>query len=307
MASRLPPLQSLLAFEAAARHQSYSRAAEDLNLTHGAISHAIRGLEARLGMQLFRREGRRMLLTSEGQSLATKVRYGLRLLESAFDPEPARQVKRHLKVSVLPAFAGRWLVPRLPRFASVHPDIILDLHPSIELARLDEQDGMDVAIRYGSGGWPNLRQDKLMDEHVFPVCSPTYRMGELPRHPSDLRECTLLRYSREPWSPWFAAAGLDWPEPKDGPNYRDATLLLDAAVAGQGIALARRALVSEDLRTSRLCRLFDLEVPGEYAYWFVSRTRDAAEPSIVAFREWMLAETALFSQEMDLPLHSRSP
>jgi DNA-binding transcriptional LysR family regulator len=307
MALRLPPLQSLLAFEAAARLQSYTRAAEDLNLTHGAISHAIRGLEARLGIQLFQREGRRMVPTPEGQALATKIRYGLRLLESAFILEFPHKEKRHIKVSVLPAFAGRWLVPRLHHFTATHPDIVLDLHPSVELARLDEQDGIDVAIRYGPGGWPHLRQDKLIDEHVFPVCSPAYKAGELPEHPSDLRDCTLLRYLREAWSPWFAAAGLDWPEPKEGPAYRDASLLLDAAVAGQGVALARRALVSEDLRTGRLCRPFALEVPGEYAYWFVSRSKDALDPGIEIFRHWMLTEATLFCEEKNLPLHSRSP
>lgn len=248
-----------------------------------------------------------MLLTPDGQALATKVRYGLRLLESAFETERPRRGKHHITVSVLPAFAGRWLVPRLRQFTTTHPDIVLDLYPSIDLARLDEQDGIDVAIRYGPGGWPHLRQDKLMDEFVFPVCSPAYRTAELLKQPSDLRKCTLLRYSREPWSPWFAAAGLDWPEPKEGPIYRDAALLLDAAGAGQGVALARRALVSEDLRSGRLCRPFRLEVPGEYAYWFVSRTKNAAEPQIEAFREWMLVETSLFSQEKNLPLPSPAP
>lgn len=306
MSSRIPPLQALLAFETAARHESYSRAADELHLTHGAISHAIRGLEERLGTPLFRREGHRMVLTAEGQTLAAKVRHGLRLLENAFDRSPAHS-GAHVRVSTLPAFASRWLVPRLHRFTAAHPEIALDLQATTELARFNRQDGIDVAIRYGPGGWPNLRQYKLMDERIFPVCSPGYRAGNLPQRPEDLKDCTLLRYPREPWLNWFAAANLEWPEPADGPTYRDATVLLDAAVAGQGIALARAALVAEDIRAGWLRRLFTIDAPGGYAYWFVCRATSPNEASIQAFRDWIVSEADQFSKRRDTSVSVGAP
>jgi LysR family transcriptional regulator, glycine cleavage system transcriptional activator len=288
MPARLPPLQAIVAFEAAARRQSYSRAAEELSLTHGAISHAIRGLEDRLGTRLFRREGRHMLLTQEGQTLAAQVRQGLRLLEKAFERDPAAGPAR-LVVSALPAFATRWLVPRLARFHATHPNIAVDLRPAVELARL-ERDGIHVALRYGPGGWPGLQHERLMEERLFPVCSPTYRERRLPRRPADLADCVLLRHPRQPWAPWFAAAGLDLPEPAASPAYADAAMLLDAAASGQGIALARAALVDGDLRTGRLIRLFDVAISDGYGYWVVWRADTAQQREIEAFREWLMAE-----------------
>ncbi|HSK40020.1 MAG TPA: transcriptional regulator GcvA [Arenibaculum sp.] len=289
MPIHVPPLQTLRAFETAARHLSYSRAAEELRLTHSAISHHIKMLEGQLGKRLFRRAGHRMELTREGSDLVLKVRQGLRLLERAFEEAVTRPNSTILTVSVLPAFATRWLMPRLPRFHAAFPEIDMDLRTSSELARIGH-DGVDLAIRYGPGGWPGLRHEKLMDEYVFPVCSPTYRAGALPKRPEDLRAEILLRNPSQPWEPWFHAACIDLDEPERGPSFSDAALLLQAAAAGQGIALARAALVEDDLHGGRLLRLFEASVRDAYAYYVVWRDDGDKQHAIEAFRSWIIAE-----------------
>lgn len=289
MPIHVPPLQTLRAFEAAARHLSYSRAADELRLTHSAISHHIKTLEGQLGKRLFRRAGHRMELTREGCDLVLKVRQGLRLLERAFEEALTRPKSTILTVSVLPAFAARWLVPRLPRFQAAFPEIDMDLRTSPDLARIGHE-GADVAIRYGPGGWPGLRHEKLMDEYIFPVCSPTYRAGALPKHPEDLRAEILLRNPSQPWEPWFHAARIDLGEPERGPSFSDAALLLQAAAAGQGIALARAALVEDDLRGGCLLRLFEASVRDAYAYYVVWRDDGHKQQAIEAFRTWLIAE-----------------
>ncbi len=294
----LPPLQTLRAFEAAARHLSYTRAAEELALTHGAVSHHIAALERRLGTKLFLRRGHRMLLTEDGQVLVAQIRQGLRMLERAIVAaargRTAATAARHaepLTVSVLPSFAARWLIPRLSGFQAAHPGIDIQLRPSAALATLDG-DGIDAAIRYGHGGWGRLRSERLMGEMLFPVCSPAYRGGDLPRRSADLARATLLLNPRQPWRPWFAAAGLDRPEPEHGPSYEDAAMLLQAAAAGQGIALARAALAEDDLRSGRLVRLFDVAIPDEYAYFVVWRPGGPRQNAVDAFRRWLVAEVA---------------
>jgi DNA-binding transcriptional LysR family regulator len=277
----------LRAFEAAARHLSYTRAAQELLLTHSAVSHHIRFLEDQLGKQLFQRSGRTMQLTPAGQDLILKVRQGLRLLERTFDTAmPAEDDAVALTLSVLPAFATRWLVPRLAGFHALHPQTDIDLRASAELAHLG-LGGIDVAIRYGPGGWPGLQYEKLMDEYVFPVCSPTYRDGNLPQRVEDLAHAVLLRNLTQPWEPWFDAAGVDLAEPSRGPSFSDAALLLQAAAEGWGIALGRAALVDDDLRSGRLVRLFEVAIPDTYAYYVLWQADNPKLPAITAFRNWL--------------------
>lgn len=296
MLPRLPPTQTLRAFEAAARHLSYSRAAEELSLTHGAISHHIARLEKELGgVQLFVRDGQRMLLTDAGQVLVMEVRQGLRLLIEALDNTRTRPRRinqtRTLSVSVLPSFAARWLVPRLYRFSSDNPEVDVAIHPNASFAALDGRDGIDLAIRYGPGRWHGLRAMPLMTSLVFPVCSREFMQRACIENPVDLVKVTLLRNPRQKWRPWLLAAGVDVPEPAHGPIYDDAGLLLQAAAAGQGVALARDALAADDLAAGRLVRLFETAIEDEYRWHLVWREPlRCLRGDFETFRNWLQQE-----------------
>jgi LysR family transcriptional regulator, glycine cleavage system transcriptional activator len=296
MIPNLPPLQSLRAFEAAARHLGYTRAAEELHLTHGAISHHIARLERDLGgVRLFVRDGHRMLLTEAGQIFLLEAREALYALATAFDNARLRSRSARpptlLNLSVLPGFAARWLLPRLSRFQDRHPGIDIAVRPTASIATLDSRDGVDIAVRYGPGTWPGLEARLLMKSYVSPLCSPDLVGGGRLPDLADLSKLVLLRNPRQKWRPWFVAAGLDWHEPTRGPIYDDAGLLLQAAVAGQGVALGRLALAMEDLAAGRLVELSEVRVEDEYAWYVVWREplkcdRDAFD----AFRTWLIDE-----------------
>jgi LysR family transcriptional regulator, glycine cleavage system transcriptional activator len=289
----LPPVQALRAFEAAARHLSYSRAAEELSLTHGAISHHIARLEKDLGgVRLFVRDGQRMLLTDAGQVFVIDIRQGLKLLTEAMDnarTKPRRTgTARALAVSVLPSLAARWLVPRLARFQSGHPEVDIAIHPNVSLAALDGRDGVDLAIRYGPGRWHGLRSTPLMKSFLFPVCSREFLARTQLETPVELLKTTLLRNPRQKWRPWLLVAGLDVPEPTQGPVFDDAGLLLQAAAAGQGVGLARAALAADDLAAGRLIRLFDVAIEDDYGWFVVWREPLQCNRSdFDAFRAWL--------------------
>ena len=288
MSTRLPPLATLQAFEAAVRHQSYTAAARELSLTHGAISHHITTLEERQGVKLFQREKNRMVPTEAGRLLVTKVRQALGMLERSFAAH-ATSERTTLSVSVLPSMAGRWLAPRLPRFTARHPQIDLFVDVRATLADLAAGDA-DCAIRFGPGGWAEVQQVRLMGDAAFPVCAPSYREGLLPQSPQELIDCTLLRNPWLPWEPWLHAAGLAFKEPARGPTFTDSSVLLDATAAGLGVGLARRALVEGELQRGRLVRLFDLTVPDPYAHWFVWRADHPRLAAITALRDWLVEE-----------------
>lgn len=267
--------------------QSYSRAARELALTHGAISHRIRELEMRMGCKLFLRSGNRMELTPQGQELLASVRSGLRLLERAFEPVSRSEVKP-LVVSVLPVFASSWLVSRLSAFRKRHPEIPIELQVTTELARVGE-DGTDAAIRYGPGGWPDVEARWLHTDVIYPVSAPQYARDFSISKPSDLASCTLLRTPWQPWSPWFDAAGLDWPEPATGPHYPDSSLLLRAAIAGEGVALSRNLLVLDEIERGGLCRLFDTQIADANSFFLVWSTTTKRKDDIAAFGDWLEA------------------
>lgn len=284
---RIPPLQTLQAFEAAARHQNFTRAAEELALTPSAISHHIATLEGRVNARLFRREGSRMLPTEAGQLLAVKVRQALRLLERNF-ARPKLAQHTELTLSVLPSFASRWLVPRLAAFTADCPQIDLMIQALLTQADLLHGEA-DCALRFGTGGWRELQQELLMDDERFPVCSPRYNGGLLPGRAEDLaqHQQRLLRNPWMPWEPWFDAAGLNLSEPARGPSFNDAAIMLDAAEAGLGIALARRSLVEDSLREGRLVRLFDTSVPDPHSYYLVWRADHPKLEAILTLRDWL--------------------
>ena len=283
---QLPPLQTIRAFEAAARLGSFARAADELGLTASAVSHHMRGLESRLSAKLFVRAGRGVALTETGHALHAKLALGLTLIEQAFAEAHQRKRWRTLTVSVLPAFAARWLIPRLDDFQRHHPGVDLNLRATQDVVDL-ERDGVDVAIRYGLGGWPGVSQVKLRDEQLFPVCSPTFNGGRLPVAPRDLAKVPLLRHSRQPWTPWFRAAGLKLAEPSRGMGFNEAGGLLQAAAQGHGIALARSTMVEDDLRERRLVRLFDVAVTDRYAWYAVWREAGEKPAEVAGLVDWL--------------------
>lgn len=287
------PLTALRAFEAAARHASYSRAAEELGLTHGAVSHHIKGLEALLGVTLFQRKGGRMLLTEHGQRLAVHAVGGFDDLARGVDEVRARSPRsRTVAISALPSFAANWLIPRLSEFHELHPQISVTVQSSHLLIDL-ERDGIDLALRYGPGQWAGLTAELLSSEDLFPVCSPAFRQQHPVTTPKDLLSVPLLRDQRMPWALWFRAAGLpDDDEPPTRTSYSDAGLLLQAAMAGHGIALARSVLAANDLATGHLERLFDISVPAHFSYYLVHRSGVPLRPPADTFRQWLLQQCA---------------
>ena len=282
----IPSLQTLRAFEAAGRHQSYSKAGEELGLTHSAISHRIRDLENLTGSRLFARVGNRMVPTSEGARLLRQVRNALGLLESIFR-ETRSRASRRITISVFPAFASGWLVPRLGAFRAEHPEIDLALSLSSEVVKLGR--GVDAAIRYGAGSWPETDSRLLAGEILIPVCAPEYAATHRLAEPGDLLGCNLLRYPWHSWAAWFHAAGISAGEPTEGPEYSDSSLLVDAAAAGEGVALARSLSVADALRAGTLIRPFDLALAEKDAYYFVTPAGPRL-PALGTLEAW-LAET----------------
>jgi LysR family transcriptional regulator, glycine cleavage system transcriptional activator len=285
MPDRLPPLAALRAFETAARQLNFSRAAEELYITHSAVSHQIKALETHLGVKLFRRSARAMLLTSEGQQLYTHVREAFARLQrgvAELRPEARRGT---LTVSVLPGFAARWLVPRLPEFYLRHPRLDVNLRATTRLTDFRRED-VDLAVRFGPGSWPGLIAEKLLDEEIFPVCSPRYRGGKLPRSAEELLECTLLHHVYEPWEEWFRTVGLKTAAVPRGPGFSESNLLLKAAMEGQGVALALGVLVQSELKSGELKQCLP-SLKARYAYYLVHPQQDPLPPKVEAFKAWL--------------------
>jgi len=283
------PLAALRAFEAAARHVSYSRAAEELHLTHGAISFQMRMLKAELGVDLFKRSGRNMVLTEEGRRLHGHVREAFERLERGLSEVRGAKRGQVLTVSVHPGLAAHWLIPRLSGFQEKHPELDVSLLPNTTLVDFSRED-VDMALRYGPGDWPGVAAVKLMDEEVFPVASPRFNGGALPRQTKDLARLPLLRDARQPWADWFKSIGLDLPEPDRGAVYNEPSLVLQAAIAGHGIALARGALAKAEIDAGHLVRLFPRGARARFSYYIVYPPTSATIPRIAAFRDWLLAE-----------------
>jgi LysR family glycine cleavage system transcriptional activator len=289
---RLPPLNALRFFEAAARHSSFLHAAKELHVTASAISHQIRTLEEFVGTPLFRRDGRQVLLTREGEIYLQAVREGLALLAAATDRLVAPRSSGILTLSVAPAFATPWLVPRLAAFQLKHPDIEVRLISSLDLVDFSKSD-VDAAIRYGTGRWPGLQTHRLFSDDLVPVASPSFRKDPARlQTPTDLREVTLLHVLSRlgQWRMWFSAAGVNDVDAERGPKFHTTPLALDAAISGQGVAIADRGLIGEHLRAGRLITLVDLPLPSERAYYFVYPEKRANDSIVLAFRRWLLDE-----------------
>ena len=279
------------AFEAAARHLSFTKAADELNVTQAAVSHQVKQLEERLGTPLFRRLNRALLLTDAGQTLFPAVSEALDIMATAVDRLHRHDRTGSLTVTTMDSFAASWLVPRLGRFRRAHPEI--DLHittsdDSVDFAR----EAVDVAIRYGNGDWSGLHVERLMTEEVFPVCAPSLLDSGAPlKTPSDLKHHTLLHDDmRVDWRMWLMAAGEKGIDHDRGPSYQHSNLVIQAAEQGDGVALARSVLVGQALAEGRLVRPFELSLPVEYAYYVVFPPANLERPKVIAFRDWLVEE-----------------
>jgi LysR family glycine cleavage system transcriptional activator len=293
MPRKLPPLNALPSFEAAARHLSFSRAAEELNVTHGAVSRAIKNLEDQLGILLFERATRSVRLTSVGEPYALAVREALDRLAAATASVTARHSNAALNVSTSDGFAGRWLVPRLYRFHRAHGDIDVRVSTTGRLTNF-LGDGIDIAIRYGGGNYPGLVSEFLTGEEVFPVCSPRLLEGAHPlRTPKDLRHHTLIHHGFPiDWAAWLSSAGVEGVDPRGGLTFDSSTFAVESAVQGEGVVLGRTMLVESDLASGRLVRPFTHALKSSSSFYVVYPPDAIRQRKVKAFRDWLFSEMA---------------
>ncbi len=286
----LPGLNGLRAFEAAARHLSFARAAEELHVTPTAISHQIRKLEDQLGLKLFQRRIRAVHLTREGEAYLPSVRAAFEDLRVATAKLRGIQTGGAVTVSTTTSLAVKWLLPRLGDFQARHPDIEVRLTTTTKLVDLVAE-GIDLGIRYGRGNWPGMDATWLMAEDIFPVCSPGLLTGARPlRRPEDIGLHTLLHLSLYPdeWQHWLTAAGVP-ARLAAGPGLTfDLNLMvLEAAADGLGIALGRTAYVEADLASGRLVKPFDFMLPAEAGFYLVTPQSQPTRPAVAQFAAWL--------------------
>ena len=288
MATRLPPVHALSAFEAAARLTSFALAAEELCITPSALSHRIRLLEDFVGERLFLRDNRSISLSEFGRRYLEVVRAALRTLTDFPMPHRSAQMQPRVKVTVPPTFARYLLVPNLAEFTSLHPEIAVELFVSVPLYDLSLSES-DVEIRFGAGNYPNIVTAKLFEEPAFADASPAYLATIAPvRVPMDLRNATLLRSALEPWQPWFEAAGLDWAEPLGGVRVDDLGLLLEAIKHGHGIGLSRQHFARDMLESGEVVRLFDVQLTTPpHAYYVVYDQQVRQRPEVALMIDWL--------------------
>jgi LysR family glycine cleavage system transcriptional activator len=299
MTRRLPPLNALRAFEAAGRHLSFSRAAAELNVTPAAVSHQVKALEDLLGVPLFRRLTRGVALTDEGRAYLPGLIEGFDKLAGASARIARHGLAGRLVVSAIPSFAMRWLLPRLADFRQRYPDLDLEVQSSTQHVDFG-RDAVDVGLRYGRGDWPGQHVELFLEETVFPVCSPRLLEGPHPLDgPAALKHHTLLHDSEITWEGswmawplWLELLGARDANAARGPRFSDSTMMLEACAAGEGVAIGRESLCEADLARGRLVRLFGLERPADYDYYFVCLPGTVDRPKIAAFRSWLFARAA---------------
>ena len=293
---RLPPLNALRAFEAAARHLNFSRAAEELSVTPGAVSQQIQNLEDFVGAALFKRTPKGLLLTDAAQIALPALREAFDRLAEAASMLTAAIDGRRLTVSVAPSFAAKWLVPRLGKFEAAHPHVDVWVSAGMELVDFGGGE-VDIAIRYGSGRYPGLEVHRLMQETVIAVASPAF----LEAHPlSDLSDLSgqILLHDGSPdadescpdWTMWLAARGVKGMDGARGPRFNQSSLVIEAAVGGRGVALAKRALAQADLDAGRLVAPFQIATAVDFAYYLVHPKAKGRLPQVKAFVSWLIAE-----------------
>jgi LysR family transcriptional regulator, glycine cleavage system transcriptional activator len=298
MAVRLPPLNSLRAFEAAARHASFVKAAAELHVTPAAVSHQVKALEDHLGATLFKRLPRGLVLTEQGRACLPDLSKGFAHLVRAVQEAGAPGLRGPLPVSVMPSFAALWLVPRLQSFFDAYPDIELRVHADTRVVDFARED-VDLAVRHGRGDYPGLSCRFLLREEVFPVCAPSLLNRPHPlRRLDDLRHHTLLHDINVgterslSWRHWLGDAGVSGVDSERGPKFSDSIMLTEAAVRGQGVALGRTALVADHLASGRLVRPLPLSRVADYAYYVVMPDANTGLPRVRAFVQWLEEQVA---------------
>ncbi|MGL1959333.1 MAG: transcriptional regulator GcvA [Colwellia sp.] len=294
MPTRLPPLNALKAFEASARQLSFTRAAEELFVTQAAVSHQIKSLEDYLGIKLFVRKNRSLLLSDEGQSYYLDIKDIFNAINEATEKLLARGAKGSITVSTQASFAIQWLVPRLTHFNALYPDIDVRIK-AVDLNENSLTGDVDVAIYYGRGRWNNIHADKLHTEYLIPVCSPLFlekisTNGQQPiLTPSDLIQHTLIHdTSRKDWKRWFKQVGVTGANINHGPIFSHSAMVVQAALYGQGVALAYSVLVKPDIDSGRLVCPFNDVLVSKNSYFIVCRENQKELGKIAVFREWML-------------------
>ncbi len=284
-------LPALAAFESAARHQNFAHAAEELHLTASAVSHHVRKLEARLGVSLFQRHARGVMLTAEGRRLADSASLAMADLESVLSGlRPQTRDRERLRINTLHSLAYSWLAPRLPRFTAMHPDLALTVETEAGLTRF-EDGGADLALRYGIGPWPGLTEHPLMGDAMFPVAAPSFVSGRTLKSAADVAGLTLISdLARQGWHDWFRAAGVHGRKLDERHVFSDSTDALQAAVYGLGAALAREKIIAPYLADKRLVQLPGPVMPTRWSYSVVYPSHRPLAPAARAFVDWVLAE-----------------
>ncbi|WP_347985939.1 transcriptional regulator GcvA [Methylomonas sp. AM2-LC] len=312
MSSSLPPLNSLRAFEAAARHLSFKKAADELYVTPAAISHQIKALEDHLNVRLFHRGNRALVLTAVGQASLDKLQSGFNLLIAAVDEMRSFDTAPIFSVNVTPSFANKWLMPRLYHFVAKHPDIEVRITASTKLVGsktmtvlqdrelVDVEHGnIDVAVRFGSGDFPGFEVEKLFTGQVVTLCSPTLLKGKQAlKKPIDLANVTLLHVDpiyqiqqKSYWEIWLEAMGIvDKVDPVRGMHFNHAYMALEAAVNGLGVAITHTMLAASDIGAGRLVIPFEKSLTMDFTYYLIYTQESAQNPSFIAFRQWLFEE-----------------
>jgi len=303
MQRRLPPLNALVVFEAAARHLSFTRAADALHVTQAAVSHQIKALEEWLGIALFHRLGRGhgLTLTDAGRLYQQRIAASLdSIRESTAEISQTRR-KRVLNIMTLDSFGAMWLLPRLGHFLRKHADVDVRVTAADIEADALGNGSADIDLRYGEGHWPGVEVTQFLREAIFPVCSPALLRGAKPlRQPSDLKHHTLLHdVMVTNWRTWLEAAGVDDVDPERGSGFNHSHLVTQAAISGNGVALGRGALVTDAIRRGELAKPFALSLESSYAYYVVYSKNAARDPVVMAFRDWLVEEGAASQRELD--------
>ncbi|HEI9807209.1 TPA: transcriptional regulator GcvA [Proteus mirabilis] len=302
MSKRLPPLNALRVFDSAARHLSFTKAAEELFVTQAAVSHQIKTLEEFLGLKLFRRRNRSLLLTEEGQSYYFDIKEIFSSINEATRKLLARSAKGALTVSLSPSFAIQWLVPRLSGFNQAYPGIDVRIQ-AVDREEDKLADDVDVAIFYGRGNWTGLRTDRLYAEYLIPVCAPSLLTGEKPlKTPSDLIYHTLLHdTSRRDWQAYVRQLEIqNQINVQQGPIFSHSSMVIQAAVHGQGVALVNNVMARSEIESGRLVRPFQDVLVSKNAFYLVCQDSQAELGKIAAFRQWILSQAANEQEKLGL-------
>lgn len=286
MAFRLPPLHTLRLFESAARHLSFKQAADELCVTPSAVSHGIRALEEWLGAELFVRGSRGLRLSEVGTAYLREVRHALEVLAAASDGVRRRSARGHVRISVAPTFAARWLLPALPAFKERCPEVVVTIDTSHRVVEFP-RDGVDLGIRLGAGPWPGLMAVPLLRERLVPVCAPA--LAARIRGVEDLPAVPLLHVSSvsEDWQWWLAEAGHPGLTATAALAFDEIRLAMDAAARGLGVAIGRRPTIDPDLEDGRLVEALPVSVPARNRYWLVGAAGATERPEVRAFCGWL--------------------